>query len=596
MPNSLDYTVGWICAVTTEYVAARALLDEEHPGPENVSTHDQNDYTLGRVGKHNVVIAVLPLGEYGTSTATGVARDMLNSFPNIRVALLVGIGGGAPSDRCDIRLGDVVIGISNNGKGSVIQYDFGKAIQGKGFQQTGVLNQPPLLLRSAVNGLQAEYMAKGHKLKAVIDHALKLSPRLKKIYQRPEVHTDRLYHPQFVHKDDRIECAKGCGGHAATLVQRPIRGEADDDPAIHYGSIASANTLMKDAIIRDGIQRKWGILCFEMEAAGLMNQIPCLIIRGICDYSDSHKSKEWQGYAAMTAAAYARDLLHRLPPRRVAEEKRIMEVICDIQEDVKQLVHKSLSKDHESIIKWISTADYAPQQNDYFYRRQPGTCEWLLGTSEFRTWWTSKGQILFCPGIPGAGKTILASTVINTLQRRRADDTNIGLAYIYCNFQRKDQDITGLIASLLKQLAQDRPSLPETVKQLYDMHKANRTRPSLAELLKTLQSVVKMYSAVFIVADALDECQTTDGCRTLLISELIKLCNSQGVNLFATSRDTPNIVDKFKNCRRVEIRATNEDVRRYLKARLFQLPDFAQRDSQLQNQVITAITSAVKGM
>jgi nucleoside phosphorylase len=105
-------TVGWICAISTEYVAAQAFLDEEHEGPEYMSPNDNNDYILGKVGKHNVVIAILPDREYGTSSAAGVARDMLHSFPNVRIGLMVGIGGGAPSPKHDIRLGDIVISLS----------------------------------------------------------------------------------------------------------------------------------------------------------------------------------------------------------------------------------------------------------------------------------------------------------------------------------------------------------------------------------------------------------------------------------------------------------------------------------------------------
>lgn len=121
MSNPLDYAVGWICAIATEYVAAQAFLDERHEGPEYVSPNDNNDYTLGKVGKHNVVIAVLPDGEYGSSTAASVARDMLYSFPNIRIGLLVGIGGGVPSSENDIRLGDIIVGASRDGSGGVFQ-------------------------------------------------------------------------------------------------------------------------------------------------------------------------------------------------------------------------------------------------------------------------------------------------------------------------------------------------------------------------------------------------------------------------------------------------------------------------------------------
>jgi hypothetical protein len=152
MSNPQDYVVGWICAIHTEYVAAQTFLDDRHEGPESVSTYDNNDYTLGRIGKHNVVIAVLPDGEYGTSSAAGVARDMLHSFPNIRIGLMVGIGGGAPSPNHDIRLGDVVVSAPRNGKSGVFQYDFGKTIQGQSFATTGFMNQPPTVLRTAVTG------------------------------------------------------------------------------------------------------------------------------------------------------------------------------------------------------------------------------------------------------------------------------------------------------------------------------------------------------------------------------------------------------------------------------------------------------------
>jgi nucleoside phosphorylase len=119
MSNPNDYTVGWICAISTEYVAAQVFFDEKHKGPEHVFTNDNNNYTLGKVDRHNVVIAVLPDGEYGTSSAAIIARDMLHSFPNIRIGLMVGIGGGAPSQKHDIRLGDIVVSAPRDGKGGV---------------------------------------------------------------------------------------------------------------------------------------------------------------------------------------------------------------------------------------------------------------------------------------------------------------------------------------------------------------------------------------------------------------------------------------------------------------------------------------------
>ena len=328
MSNPNDYTVGWVCAIKTEYVAAQAFLDEEHEGPEYVSPNDNNDYTLGKVGKHNVVLAVLPKGEYGIASAANVARDMVHSFPNVRIGLMVGIGGGAPSRKHDIRLGDIVVSNPHDGQGGVFQYDFGKTIQDQIFRPTGFLNQPPALLRAAVSGLEAQYERKGHRLEHAINSILEENTRLRKNYKRPEPSSDRLYQSRVTHPpDDEASCVAVCGDEPSNLILRPERTDDEDNPAIHYGLIASANQLMKDALIRDTLAAEKDVLCFEMEAAGLMNHFPCLVIRGICDYSDSHKKKEWQGYAAMAAAAYAKDLLCRIAPNKIEAEKRIGEIV-----------------------------------------------------------------------------------------------------------------------------------------------------------------------------------------------------------------------------------------------------------------------------
>jgi len=117
--NPKDYTVGWICAITMKYVAAQAFLDKKHKWPEYISPNNNNNYILGRVGKHNAVIAVLPNGEYGISSAASVARDMLHSFPNVRIGLMVGISGGALSPKHNIRLGDIVVSAPCDGNGSM---------------------------------------------------------------------------------------------------------------------------------------------------------------------------------------------------------------------------------------------------------------------------------------------------------------------------------------------------------------------------------------------------------------------------------------------------------------------------------------------
>lgn len=324
MSDPENYTVGWICALSTEQIAAAAFLDEQHAPLDDQPSHDSNSYILGSIGKHNVVIAVLPL-EYGTASASNVATNLLRTFPNIRIGLLVGIGGGAPSDRHDIRLGDVMVSAPSAGNGGVFQYDFGKTIQGKAFQHTRFLNQSPAVLRSAVASLQTKHMLDGHKLNENIESVLARRKRLKKLFGRPNASSDMLFQSNVVHGEG--ECTATCAKDESNLITRCERTEDDDDPAVHYGLIASANQVMKDALIRDKLSAEKDVLCFEMEAAGLMNNFPCLVIRGICDYSDSHKSKEWQGFAAMAAAAYAKDLLGILLPSKVQAEQRLSEVL-----------------------------------------------------------------------------------------------------------------------------------------------------------------------------------------------------------------------------------------------------------------------------
>lgn len=325
-----SYNVGWICAIKTEYVAAQVFLDEEHEDPEHSAQHDNNTYTLGRIGKHNVVIAALPDGEYGMVAAATVAHSMLYSFPNVRIGLMVGIGGGAPSQRHDIRLGDIVVSAPRDGYGGVFQYDFGKTIQNQTFRETSFLAQPPTLLRTAVTKIRAQYESDGHKIQDAIETALRTKPRLRKNYSQPDASTDRLYRADVTHPcKDEADCATSCSSDVSALVSRPARDEEEDNPAVHYGLVASGSQLMKDAVLRDKLAREKDALCFEMEAAGLMNHFPCLVIRGICDYADTHKNNMWQGYAAMTAAAYTKDLLGRIPPTKVEAEKRLSEQLTD---------------------------------------------------------------------------------------------------------------------------------------------------------------------------------------------------------------------------------------------------------------------------
>ncbi|KAH8652933.1 hypothetical protein BGZ61DRAFT_374430, partial [Ilyonectria robusta] len=526
-----DYTVGWICAIRTEYVAAQEFLDEEHEVPEFVSPNDTNDYTLGRLGKHNVVIAVLPDGEYGTSSAASVATNMLHSFPNIRIGLMVGIGGGAPSEKHDIRLGDIVISAPRDGEGGVFQYDFGKTIQDQAFQHTGFLNQPPTTLRTALTGIQAKYERKGHQLEEAINDVLEKSPRLQRQgYKRPPPETDRLFKAEVT--CDSRGCAAFCANDPSNLVPRRERTKHDDNPAIHYGLIASANQLMKDALVRDRLATEKDVLCFEMEAAGLMNHFPCLVIRGICDYSDSHKNKEWQGYAAMAAAAYAKDLLYRIAPNKVEAEKKIGDILSgnskvaeenrDLTKEQlqaqKDLAKERLSKDEQKEKEkekqkchqlFRLTTDGSDATYEWYKgrveERVEGTCLWLLKHKHFQSWLKQESGPLLVTADPGCGKSVLAKYLI---------DHGLPRSTTICYFFFKDQDqstVRQALCALLHQLFSQKPSLIEHALPQFrkDGQGLINSTESLWEILR---NAIKDPQAgpVIMVLDALDECAESE--------------------------------------------------------------------------------------
>ncbi|KAG5793238.1 hypothetical protein H9Q69_007716 [Fusarium xylarioides] len=576
MSNPQKYTVGWICAIATEYLAAQLVLDEEHEGPEFVSANDSNNYTLGKIGKHNVVIAVLPHGEYGISSAAGVAKDMFHSFPNVRFGLMVGIGGGAPTAEHDIRLGDVVVSASGHGKGGVFQYDFGKAVQGQEFLETGFLNQPPTILRAAVHGLLTQYKRRGHQLDTRIDDILKEDPRLKKEFQRPEASTDRLYHSSKVHPpNDQSSCAKACGDDPSTLIVRSDRTEYEDDPAIHYGLIASSNRLMKDALTRDALAAKKGVLCFEMEAAGLMNHFPCLVIRGICDYSDSHENKEWQGFAAMMAAAYAKDLLYQIHPDKVEVERPISEVLSSIEATGHETNHAvmSMASDHRfaKIERWLSPPDYSTNANLARERRHPGTGTWLLNSPAFQEWKLGTRQHLWLYGLAGCGKTILSTTILDHLQT----DTYTALTFFFDFSDPRKQKLEDLLRSLAAQLYHTGNEAARRLDSLFTSHDDGRRQPDTNALSACVDTMIQITGKVFILIDALDECTT----RGELLHWIDSMASSNA-QLIVTGRPEADfqreITDLFNelNCILLDKKAVNADIRSYVESTLEQKPDF----------------------
>ncbi|KDN63349.1 hypothetical protein CSUB01_12095 [Colletotrichum sublineola] len=309
------YKVAWICPLEVEQIAAMEMLDEEHEAlPQSAADH--NVYSLGSINGHNVVIA--GLYQPGNCPAATVVAQMRMTFPHLRFGLLVGIGGGVPvqTDSGTIRLGHVVVSKPAGEHSGAVQYDHGKARDGQ-FQRTGALTPPPAVLLNAAQALAVQRARMADDPVHLNVKRINTSLRNLRRFQFPGVGNDYLYPPHYSHLQSGTACDQG----GCDPLQRTHRADDDDDTfvVVHRRIIASGELVVKTAGLRDTLAQQHELLCFEMEAAGALADFPCMVIRGISDYCDSHKNDQWQGYAAAVAAAYARQLFFQMPIHEVQQ-------------------------------------------------------------------------------------------------------------------------------------------------------------------------------------------------------------------------------------------------------------------------------------
>ncbi|OMP84402.1 hypothetical protein BK809_0000183 [Diplodia seriata] len=593
-PLSNDqYTVGWLAALPHEAVAAKAALDQFHGrAPISKNRDDQNSYILGQISDHNVVIASLPGGVIGTTSATTTAMHMLASFPSIRIGLMVGIGAGIPkvkkdrkSGKCrelrDIRLGDVVVSQPGGGRGGVAQYDFGKALAGGEFRPSGFLNSPPRALLNAVSVLRQLHEACETRLPDLLSELLQKLSNARPYYGYPGQEHDRLFDAAYPHADDEESCDDCLDDMEILRLERPCA-----DPVLHCGVIASGNQVIKDPAVRDRLGRD--CICFEMEAAGLMNDFPCLVIRGICDYADSHKNDGWQRYAAVAAAACAKEVLLNMPKVEVEDEKLAREVLQAAQTDLEQ-------KRKTEILDWLSHVNYTAIKADLLQKRCSGTGDWILTDPTFQAWIEGDNPTLFCSGIPGGGKSMAASVVIENLASR-CEGRNSAVAFLYCKHDmRNEQAADHLLATLLRQLVEGKGRLHEAIMHLDEECKKKR-KPTADELRKALLIMVNTYDRVYIVVDGLDECSNwDDDIRPVFLDTIRHLQDSAPVKLLATSRDIPIIQEEFQRDVRLDISARKADVLKYLQSR-YDMSRVVRRNEALRLQIAEDISDTVDGM
>ncbi|KAJ1323667.1 ankyrin repeat domain-containing protein 50 [Microdochium nivale] len=518
------YTIAWICALHLELAASRCMIDEEH-APLAAKDGDQNIYVLGRIASHNVVMTALPV-VYGKVNAAAVATHLKRSFPNIRATVMVGIGGAAPSE-ADLYLGDLVVGTR------VMEYDLGKATANGSFDITAIPKHPSPLLLNAVTNLRSKYGPNQWSSRS--QHLLQT--RLSN-YPRP-AQPDLLFQASYRHPADADPgTCRDCD--AEKLQTRRCR--VTNDFFIHYGGIASGDSVFKDASKRDALARRLDIKCFEMESAGIMDSLECLPIRGICDYSDSHKNKDWQGYAAATAASYARELLETIPslasaaglvPSDIwkAARDNASSSLDDMLEEQRKAQMKQLEERRKARMELLDFTQINARR-DAIQTEQVKTCRWMLEHEKYLDWvgGDKEGQhrssILWIRGKAGAGKSTIMKFLFSNRKVKATTSWKLPQTLIVSFFfnargEHLEKSIEGLYRSLLQQVLTLRKDLQWILDASGAFQPGTQTRPSLNWLKDMLGEAVMNLGATELICfiDALDECDEHDAREMVLYFE-----------------------------------------------------------------------------
>lgn len=338
------FEVAIICALEIESTAVEAILDDVYDAASyGKAPGDTNAYTLGRIGPHHVVLTYLP--SIGKASAAAAATRLALSFNNIRLGLLVGICGGVPfikEQGCatEIVLGDVVIGTG------VVQYDFGRQYDvGRTVRKCSLkdnLSRSSAEMRSFLHKCQAgiERRAMQEKLQHYIEDICAMDEY--RAWRKPAFEQDLLYESDYLHQhrgSQQCSCSHGIvcaqaretacdelGCSTSRTVPRHRQAQAFrsasalSESQIHWGWIASGDSVIRSAKVRDSIAAEEDVIAFDMEGSGLWEIFPTLVIKGVCDYADSHKNKKWQKFAALTAAAGAKALLNSWVPANAVTE------------------------------------------------------------------------------------------------------------------------------------------------------------------------------------------------------------------------------------------------------------------------------------
>ncbi|KAK9443465.1 NACHT and Ankyrin domain protein [Metarhizium brunneum] len=535
-----EFRVAIICALLCEYNAVSHLFDSFYDLKEDRygrAAGDQNTYLTGRIGPVDAVL--VRLSEMGKAIAASATVSLRSSFPSLELAILTGICGGVPHAEANgIVLGDVILAKT------VVQYDLGREYH-DGFREIntvdGGLGRPCKPVRSFLSTIQSDVLITDIEERAIAHlRTLQNKPVPKSspaTYQYPGIEQDKLFESTHLHKHqsgcercknpdkschrarhqtcDELEC-----GPHGQLVERPrlknhheTYGLVPLNPSVFFGCIGSGDRVIKSGQLRDIIAKKHNLVAFEMEGAGVWDEIPCIIVKSVCDYADSHKNKQWQNYAAATAAAVTKALLERYP--RTDGTRYNAQPLTDdntVDEDYQKRVNacRAALSLREPVIDLETLKSKKGQ-------RTKGTCKWIKDNEKYQSWLGGDSQFLWISGGPGKGKTMLSIFLTEELERHTREAKDAELLFYFCDHQDENRNsAVAVLRSLVCQLLTKRPHLMKSILKYFESdQKTQMTVSSAQALWVVFQTLLQAgLGMVLCVIDGFDEC---DGESTSLL-------------------------------------------------------------------------------
>ncbi|MCJ1468553.1 hypothetical protein MMC07_007182 [Pseudocyphellaria aurata] len=586
-PPPEHYTVAIICSLGCQLITITCMFDRPFKTPLIDQTNDNNVYTCGCINGHNVVVVSKGLWQTGVVNASVQTGSLKHSFRELKSVIVFGTAGGIPSQPPkldpteDIRLGDVVVGWAGPRKKSIVQWD-SEVYESGEIKIVSAFDLPSPTFRNALGKLQAvREDSSNTELRKNLDRCLqnKYFP-----FSQPEPESDILFISTYVHPEGNTSC-KECA--SSKKVDRPER-KNPAEVKIHYGTIASGSSVVKSAKMRDRMGKATGALCIEMSAAGVAawHKTAPLVVKGISDYADSHKTndmEQWRSYAAATAAAYVRELLYTMDPGFLPQMNY-------------NQPHLSNSETQNCLQDLRSTD---PRVDKTRIENTKGGLlsdlhRWILEDDDFKTWRDNKeSQLLWIKGDPGKGKTMLLCGIIDELKK---STTNV-VSFFFCEAaDSRINNATAVLRGLIYLLVKEHDSLVSHVRD-HAGEKPLDGENHWWALLNIFDSIIHDPSLqnTYCIIDALDECVTD--LRRLLTFIAQNSSASPRVKWIVSSRKWPIIENdlcaaKHKRTLCLESKdGSISAVSRYIKLKVDLLKDMKGLDDKTRQIVQNKLSS-----